>query len=178
MTAATNQALDEAGFAELYRAHYPELLRYAQSLLGGAPGAQDAVQEAFLRLWRRKHEIDPTRPVRALLYAAVRNLVFNLQRDTRVRRRLLATMSPASAAPDPEALAASTLVGEKIAGWIAELPDRRREAFSLSRFHGLRHEEIAGIMGVAPKTVENHIVLALKYLRDRLNTFDSQLLRP
>ena len=53
--------------------------------------------------------------------------------------------------------------------WIEEMPDRRREAFCLSRFDGLSHEEIAEAMDLAPKTVNNHIVLALQYLRKRLN---------
>lgn len=177
-TAASIQALDEEGFVALYTAHYPELLRYAQSLLGDDTRAQDAVQEAFLRLWRRKHAVDPARSVRALLYAAVRNLVFNQQRDARLHERLLRTMKQPSRLPDPADLTGTLLVGEKIAAWVGELPDRRREAFELSRYHGLRHEEIAAIMGVAPKTVENHIVLALKYLRDKLNTFDPHLLQP
>ncbi len=174
----TLAALDEAGFVALYTAYYPELLRYAERFLGDDTRAQDAVQEAFLRLWKRKAMIDPERSVRALLYKAVRNLVFNHKRDTLLHQTLLYTMDPAQSNPDPEALAGTTLIGEKINGWVRELPDRRREAFELSRFHGLRHDEIASIMGVATKTVENHILLALKFLRDKLNAFDPQLLQP
>jgi RNA polymerase sigma-70 factor (ECF subfamily) len=87
-------------------------------------------------------------------------------------------MIPPKPPPDPEALAGTALIGEKIGGWIQELPERRREAFELSRFHGLRHDEIAAVMGVATKTVENHILLALRFLRDKLNAFDPQLLQP
>ena len=174
----TLSTLDEAGFVALYTAFYPELLRYAQRFLGEDTRAQDAVQEAFLRLWKRKAAVDPGRSVRALLYKAVRNLVLNHKRDTQLHQSLLRTMKHAIPAPDPEALAGTTLIGEKISLWVQELPDRRREAFELSRFHGLRHDEIANIMGVATKTVENHILLALKFLRDKLNAFDPQLLQP
>ena len=170
--------LDERGFVELYTMHYPELLRYAESLLGDASKAQDAVQEAFLRLWKRKAAVDPGRSIRALLYKAVRNLVFNHRRDVQLHQSLLHTMKQPESTPDPEALAGTALIGEKIRVWIKELPSRRREAFELSRFHGLRYEEIASIMGVTTKTVENHILLALKYLRNKLNALDPQLLQP
>lgn len=170
--------LDEEGFVQLYTAFYPELLRYAQRLLGDEARAHDAVQEAFLRLWQRKATVDPGRSVRALLYKAVRNLAFNHRRDTELHRNLLRSMKQPGYVPNPEAVAGTTLIGEKIDSWIKELPERRREAFELSRFHGLGHEEIAAVMGVATKTVENHILLALRYLRDRLNAFDPQLLQP
>lgn len=176
-TTDTLSTLDEAGFVALYTTHYPELLRYAERFLGEDTQAQDAVQEAFLRLWKRKATIDPGRSVRALLYKAVRNLAFNHKRDTQLHQNLLHTMDHARSNPDPEALTSTTLIGEKINEWVQELPDRRREAFELSRFDGLRHDEIATVMGVATKTVENHIVLALKFLRDKLNAFDPQLLQ-
>jgi RNA polymerase sigma-70 factor (ECF subfamily) len=55
--------------------------------------------------------------------------------------------------------------------WISEMPQRRREAFMLSRFEGLSHEEIASLMDLAPKTVNNHIVLALQHIRKKLDGF-------
>ena len=61
--------------------------------------------------------------------------------------------------------------------WIDELPPRRREAFRLSRFDGLSHDEIARVMALTPKTVNNHIVLALQTLRERLAHFDPDAFR-
>ena len=56
-------------------------------------------------------------------------------------------------------------LSEKFGEWIEQLPERQQEAFELSRFEGLNHEEIASVMDVSPKTVNNHIVAALKQLR-------------
>jgi RNA polymerase sigma-70 factor (ECF subfamily) len=55
--------------------------------------------------------------------------------------------------------------------WITDLPERQREAFELSRFEGLDHDEIASVMNVSSNTVNNHIVAALKRLRDRYNVY-------
>ena len=55
--------------------------------------------------------------------------------------------------------------------WIDQLPDRQKEAFMLSRFEGLDHDEIANVMDVSPKTVNNHIVAALRSLRERFGQY-------
>jgi DNA-binding NarL/FixJ family response regulator len=66
-------------------------------------------------------------------------------------------------------MAARTAAGngqlqKKILEWIEELPERQREAFELSRYEGLFHQEIAGVMQVSVKTVNNHLTSALKTL--------------
>ncbi len=170
--------LDEHAFVALYEAHYAELLRYAERLLGDSTKAKDAVQEAFLRLWKRKAMVAVSASTRAMLYKAVRNLILNHKRDAQRHHALLKTMPSDATTPSPEADIDTAWLGEQIAGWIHALPQRRREAFELSRFHGLRYDEIAVIMGVTSKTVENHIVLALKHIRQKLHALDPQLLKP
>jgi RNA polymerase sigma-70 factor (ECF subfamily) len=59
--------------------------------------------------------------------------------------------------------------------WIKELPDRRREAFVLSRFEGLDHEEIADVMDISSNTVNNHIVAALDYLKDCSSKYQEEM---
>ena len=80
-------------------------------------------------------------------------------------------------APD-EALAEAEAkaLDARLQAWIADLPDRQREALTLSRFDGLSHAEIADVMGVSPRTVNNHLVQALRTLRDRLHHFAPNLL--
>ena len=60
------------------------------------------------------------------------------------------------------------MLDERLRMFIEQMPDRRREAFMLSRYEGLSHEEIAQVMKLTPRTVNTHIVLALKDLRNRL----------
>jgi RNA polymerase sigma-70 factor (ECF subfamily) len=50
------------------------------------------------------------------------------------------------------------------------MPKRRRMVFELHRKHGLSHKEIAHVMGIAQKTVENHMGQALQDIRDKLNS--------
>jgi RNA polymerase sigma-70 factor (ECF subfamily) len=60
--------------------------------------------------------------------------------------------------------------------WVNELPERQREALMLSRFQGLSHREIADIMAISPRTVNNHIMRALHYLQNQILAFEPTLL--
>lgn len=172
------RASDRTAFQALFKATYPALCRYATGFTGDATVAQDLVQDAFLRIWNRRATLDPARSLQALLYVTVRNLALNHERTTAKRQTLLTTMDAPAPSPEPDAAVAADLLRERLQGWIREMPARRREAFQLSRFDGLSYEEIAGVMGLSVRTVEQHIRLALQHLRGRLREQEPELLRP
>ena len=61
-----------------------------------------------------------------------------------------------------------------VEGWIAELPDRRREVFELSRYERLTYQDIAERLEISVKTVETQMSRALRHLRERLAAYDAQ----
>ena len=154
--------------------HVP-LLRYARQLTDGDDAAYDVVQDAFVKVWGMRTRLRPEKSLRALMYAIVRNGALNHLRRLQTQRMRLAEMPPTNAAINPsedERLDAEEL-RDRIREWIDELPPKRQEAFRLSRFDGLSHEEIAEVMDLAPRTVTNHIMLALQFLRDRLQAYQT-----
>jgi RNA polymerase sigma-70 factor (ECF subfamily) len=166
-------------YESLFRAAYPGLLRYAGALTHDEALAEDLVQEAFLRLWRQRAALDPERSLQAWLYVTVRNLALDHRRSVTTQRALRETLAPSAGSPAaPEAEAGTEALEARLRGWIDELPVRRREAFLLSRFGGFTYEEIARIMEVSVKTVDNHIWAALQHLRARLRAYEPDLLRP
>ncbi|MEL6769623.1 MAG: sigma-70 family RNA polymerase sigma factor [Bacteroidota bacterium] len=174
---------DPRAFEAFFRATHGGLTRFADSLVRDSAVAADLVQEAYARLWERRADLDPTRSIKALVYRTVRNLAYNRARDRRTRADLLAEHTAGtplatgvSAAPLPDAEAEAKALDARLQAWIADLPDRQREALTLSRFDGLSHAEIADVMGVSPRTVNNHLVQALRTLRDRLHHFAPNLL--
>jgi RNA polymerase sigma-70 factor (family 1) len=164
------RAGDATAMEQLFRAAYPGLLGYARSIIEDEAQAQDAVQDAFIAVWSRRDTLDPARSLRALLCAAVRHRLLNRMRDVTRRRDLHEHMPAPDRPPTPDLDTEASLLGERLRGWIDELPARRREAFVLSRFEGLSHAEIADVMGLSAKTVEHHVGHALRHLRDRLRT--------
>ncbi len=171
-------ASDREAFNALFAATSQRLYRYALRLTQQADRAEDIVQDVFLRLWLKRATLDPGRSLRALLYVMVRNQALTHERTAVKRKALLSAMDEPDVGPTPEETTRARLLGAHLRRWINELPDRRREAFQLSRFDGLSYEEIAGVMGLSVKTVDNHIWKALQHLRRRLHAFDADLLQP
>ena len=172
------QNSDHRAYEEIFRTLYDPLLNYAVYLTKSRPIALDIIQDAFLKLWEKRATLNPDKSVKALLYLIVRNLAFNHNRDTASRSAKLADpiYQPLPNEPGPEETYKAVELKRKLDGWIDSLPIRQREALVLSRMQGLSHDEIASVMNVSPRTVNNHIVRALKYIHGRIQGYEPTLL--
>ena len=155
------------------------LVRFAAGYTGQKSSACDIVQDAFVILWQKRSEIDPNRSLKAYLYRIVRNLCLNHLRDrsgTIVDSELVQGEAFSSDELSTESPGNSNgSLDQKFREWIHALPDRQQEAFELSRFEGLEHDEIADVMEISSKTVNNHIVAALRQLRTFYDEYQKKL---
>jgi RNA polymerase sigma-70 factor, ECF subfamily len=149
-----------AGFDRIFAAQYPALLRYLVRLTGDADAAEDAAQEAFVRLLRQQRI--PESEVRPWLYTVATNLVRDAGRKAVRRRRILAASprareQPAAAETDMERAEAVAVVQAAL----ARIPARDRQIL-LMREEGFRYDEIGRAAGVAASSVGTLIARALK----------------
>jgi RNA polymerase sigma-70 factor, ECF subfamily len=156
---------DREAFDNFFRWGYPKLVRYAIGFMGEQPAACDIVQDSFVALWQKRRKIDPDRSLKAFLYRIVRNNCLNHLRDQANTLVDTEIVHQETSVSEEAAETANESLEIKFREWIDALPDRQREAFELSRFEGLEHDEIAEVMEISPKTVNNHIVAALQQLR-------------
>ena len=160
---------DREAYQTLLERYWPPLVVYATGIVEGEDAAKDVVQDAFIRVWRRRSDWTPSGPVSAYLYRITRNLALNARRDrtAEMGRREKGARDLLSAMPrnNPQDELAVSSLREEVEAAIAGLPDRRREAFVLSRFHGLSYSEIAEAMGISTQTVANQMRAALAQLR-------------
>jgi RNA polymerase sigma-70 factor (ECF subfamily) len=174
------KASDEQAFSVLFHRTYPRLVKYAWRYTRAEPPAKDIVQESFIKLWEKRQTIDPGQSLMAYLFKIVRNRSLNLLRD-RAPKNIAIDDLPESTLktdePSPDNNPARDESSKKMLEWIARLPDRQQEAIRLSRFEGFDHEEIACIMNISPRTVNNHIVAALKTLRENWNDYKNNNIR-
>ena len=168
-------ASDNEAFDALFRATYKDYVLYAMRYTKQQSSANDIVQDVFVKLWQKRTSIDPEKSLLSYLYQMVRNRALNDIRDNaRVDTGLeLHTLTTDPQQDDSEADGEFDL-GNKMKKWIKLLPQRQQEAFELSRTEGLDHEEIANIMGVAVRTVNNHIMGALKQLRKHYEAYQTK----
>lgn len=165
---------DRKAFDELFRVLYTGLFRFARSITRDEAAAYDAIQEAFFNLWLRRKHINPDRLLRSYIYTSVRNQCLNAIRqnnNTIPESDFSNHKSDGIQQQNQHENTQADQLSELFRNWISELPDRQREAFELSRYDGLEHEEIADIMNLSPKTVNNHIVLALQTLKKQYKQY-------
>jgi RNA polymerase sigma-70 factor (family 1) len=170
------QNSDGSSYSDLFDSTYDALHRYAMFITRDSDASADILQDVYLKLWRVRTTIDPERSLKALMYQMVRNYALNHERQKkRQASDAIDADSPSVGFDnmDDERLDADRLQAQ-LDVWISEMPERRREAFMLSRYERLSHEEIAALMDLAPKTVNNHIVLALQHLRKRLDGYQDR----
>jgi RNA polymerase sigma-70 factor (ECF subfamily) len=160
---------DESAFDTVFRAHYPQLVRFAESIVRDRASAEEIAQEVMLELWRRREALEVEQSFRAYLMRSVRNRALNHVRHQRIVARELAAAAieiPESAGTDAETLGFE--LERVVRDAIRNLPERSREVFTMSREQGLKYAEIARVLDISVKTVEKRMGQALSELRDRL----------
>ena len=155
---------DERAFDALFR-HYSALVyRFAYGYLKSRPAAEEIVQECFIKIWERREQLRDDVPLKGYLFTTAHHAILNeLRRDQhhlRLAGQVVAT-GPTSVANEAEYQEMEALY----LAALNKLPPKQREAFLLSRQQGLSYPEIAERQGVSVKTVEAHIMQALKTLR-------------
>lgn len=167
-------ASDQKAFNSLFRSLYPRLIHFACKYNKNKAVARDIVQDAFVVLWEKRDQIEPDRSIQAYLYRIVRNKSLNYIRDHSDETVGLLDDIPLEAPNNVKNQNETEQLINLLKKWIKKLPKRQREAFELSRFEGLDHDEIAGVMDVSSNTVNNHIVAALNKLRDRCDAYKTK----
>lgn len=174
------KASDREAFEAVFGILHDPLARYALQITGRKAAAQDIVQYAFTSLWDMREELDPEESLEALLFRIVRNRAYNTERDRRTREKKHSQLKRDTEPVEPDVGAQMDVdqLEADLRAWIKELPDRQREALTLSRFENLSHEAIAEVMDISPRTVNNHIVQALKKLRRWVRSHHAEHLFP
>lgn len=169
---------DVKAFEAIFRTYYDQLCSFSERILRSPDAARDAVQDVFVRIWEQRQSCQGCNNLKAYLFTAVRNRSFKMLRHSAVVRRSHDQMTRESrgcavgAAPaSPEANAQLAELTAAVQRTIDDLPDRCREAYLLHRQHGMSYSEIAELMGVSARTVENHIARALRGLREGLSAW-------
>lgn len=162
---------DRDAFRELFEELHPALIRFAWRYTRDADTSRDIVQDAFVKVWEKRETLDPSKSILGFMYTVVRNRALNLSRDSHYTNSVDADEVAIEDVPTPDEQADFGILEKKIHEWIDNLPKRRREAFKLSRFEGLTHAEIAQVMNLTPRTVNTHVMLALRDLRGKLKAF-------
>lgn len=169
---------DESAFEIIYNKYSDRVYNLAFLILKDSGWSEDVVQEVFVKLWKSKSNLQVAGDLWVYLYVLTKreslNKVRSISRSNNAFERLWKNISSFSECSHEK------LVGKEfsnhIDNLIAKLPPRQQDVFTLSRYEGLTHQEIANKLDISPNTVKNHMVQALKSIRE--HTLDHNATHP
>jgi RNA polymerase sigma-70 factor (ECF subfamily) len=169
---------DIFAFNELFDKYGQKVFNFSRKHLRNEEDIKDLVQEIFTKIWDIRHKIDKKKSFDSFLFTITLNAIRDYFRK-QVKDRNLVNKWLEEAAVYSESTSESVDLAslEKVVDSIVEqLPPKRQMVYRLSRVDGLNNDEIAKKMNITKKTVENHLNLALKYLREILQEEQSFLI--
>lgn len=159
-------------FECLYNQYSGRIYGFAMQLSGGDTYlSEEILQITFLRLWEHFDELKDQTKALNYMFQTARNTFLNYCEHETVRfvytDYILARQQEADNYEAEQQDA--RFLEEYLKEIVAKMPPVRRKVFVMSRYKHMTNKEIAKELGISEKTVEVHITLALRELRERMN---------
>jgi len=165
---------NKTAFKDLYYIHYPVLFRYVVYRIGDREIAEDIVQETFVRIWNNRSRLDSNKSFFSLIARISSNLCYDHFRHQKVKIQHQEKLPELYSKNKKNPESGHDLNEMKEAIWNAvndHLPDKCRKIFLLSRNERKTNQEIADLLNISKRTVENQLYRALKILRKLLKNY-------
>lgn len=161
---------DKDAFEFIFNQYFSVMVNYAFKFMDTRVEAEEVVQDVFFKFWERCESLSTDTSIKSYLYRSVHNSCLNVIKHNKVkdsyRQHVVQYMESSYQQEwdkeDQESVA--TQIREEIDA----LPPRCSQIFKLSRYEGLKYQEIADHLEISVKTVEVQMGKALKTLREKL----------
>lgn len=169
---------DRNGFKDIFQEYFQPLCHLSLHYLEDKEEAKEVVQNAFMKLWEIRMELDVNSNIRNFLFTIVKNNCLNSLKRKQILLKHHEKIIWMELHYQYESL---SRIGDdymeikelklKIDLAIKNLPEHVRIVFEMSRLEELKNREIAEKLGITLKTVEAHLTKALKILRNDLKDY-------
>lgn len=155
---------DQQAYKDLFTSLYPYLFAFARTLVKAKETAEEVVSDVFIRIWERRKELDKVENLKVYLYVSTRNTAYNyLEKQKRTATNSIEDYQAefTSVYFDPEQLLITADMLALIQRAIDQLPPKCKIIFKLVKEDGLKYRDVAEILNISVKTVENQLAIAL-----------------
>lgn len=157
---------DEASFRKAYLDYYDKLINIARRFNFTVLTPQDFVQETFLRLYNKRDLLNEEVLFDKQLFTICKNIIINhVNRENKIIQLDPLQFEMEEEDPDTGVFEERK---EKLYSFINQLPEQQQKIFTLHKLENLSYKEIAAITDLSEKTIANHIYLASKFIRKKI----------
>jgi len=163
---------DEPAYKEIFFSYYTPLLKFAQSLLDNRQSAEEVVSDVMMKIWEKRKSLPSITNLRVYLYVSTKNTALNyLSKQKKVDILSLEHLNldfPCTS-PNPEELMITAEMMRRINNAVNSLPPRCKLVFKLVKEDGLQYKEVAEILNISVKTIDNQLAIALRKISEAIN---------
>lgn len=156
-------------FREIFKKSYPKVYAFIRGLVKDTNDTEDLAQIVFIKLWDKRAMFSQVRHFDSYLFTLTKYTVFNYIAAKNVLPFVDVDNIPdAQDAHNPHDELVAKDLQLLIDMVVDTMPPQRKMIYQLSRIRGFSNEQIAEKLGIQKKTVENHLNLALRELKEVL----------
>ena len=161
---------DYEAFNVLFRKYAEQIYAFALGITKQSFAAEEITQIVFLKVWEKRLTIDEHLSFKSFLFSvAYHEIISWLRKEKSEKLKVNKFVTAENYSSNETEIKIEFHNLEGITNQVIDsFPEKRREIFKLSREQGFSNKEIARELNISIKTVESHMTLALKILREKL----------
>jgi len=163
---------DTQAYKQLFLLFYPSLVPFAVSIVKSKELAEEIVSDVFMTIWQKRQQLDKVDNLKFYLFTAVKNRCITHLNDSKNKTAINidgVSVEFRSLYHDPEQKMISAEAINKIRTAIQDLPPRCQLIFKLVKEEGLKYKEVAELLQLSVKTIENQMSIAFKKIGTAIN---------
>jgi RNA polymerase sigma-70 factor (ECF subfamily) len=156
---------DQQAFKRLYDLMFMDLFRWALSLTKSKETSEEIVHDTLMVFWNKRKEMAGVENPRIYLLVTLKNKCLDfLRKASKISVEHIADIQhfDITVKTDPEKLLITAEMIAQVEHSIQQLPPRTKAVFMMVKQYGLKYKEVAELLNVSPRTVENQLALAIR----------------